>query len=52
MVQMRTLTKSKNYNQIDWNEPKSRCDEYFTVVRTIALALYDERGMVWWYTTK
>ena len=52
MVQMRTLAKYKNYNKINWNEPKSLCEEYFTVVRAITLASFDEKGMTWFFSTK
>ena len=33
MVQMRTLAKYTNYNDIDWDEPKNQTEELFGVVR-------------------
>ena len=52
MVQMRTLTKYKNYNHVDWDEPKNHTEENFNVVRSIAMATYNKKEMPWPYTSK
>ena len=50
IVQMKTLSKYKNYNSIDFDESKNANADVFIVVRNIAKEIHEKMEMIWTYS--
>ncbi len=49
IIPFKTLTKYKNYNKIDWDEPKSLTDDKFGIARSITIDIYNKKYLNWPY---
>ena len=49
IIQIKTLAKYKNYNKVDWDEPKSLTDDIFGIVRSITLDIFNKKDLHWPY---